>query len=297
MKVGLCEWRVCQYGTDLRTFLRSHQILIIRKFNSCLLCPVSCHVLCLYPLCHHAFYSPPVGPRSQQYWYAHPWPCWIRLQLLIPMDSLTVHGDKLGVHPSIVSYGSLSIPTMNLSQERFKRIWEMEIKCGNIYQLTFLKEITTHRGLYFPISINYSGTSFDPFPNGIARLIEPNSIPLARCVQLGALVGVLQCTFTWLSSNMAICSALSYPSSSYFLISNPQTQCQRNWQQVCRQLLQQLPNFGYNNFDEEIKLSKRIIEFNNGCADRLSIFGLVVHDEITPLSMTGTLSLWCFGYL
>jgi hypothetical protein len=100
---------------------------------------------------------------------------------------------------------------------------------------------------------------------------------------------VLECTFMWFLSNMAICPALSYPSSSYCLISNPQTQCQRNWQQVCRQLPQQLPNFGSSHFDEEIKLSNRIIEFNNGCADMLSIIGLVVHDEITPLSMTWTL--------
>jgi hypothetical protein len=71
----------------------------------------------------------------------------------------------------------------------------MEIKCGHIYQPTFLKETTIHGGLYLPISINYSGTSFDSVPNGIARLIGHNSIPIAGFVQLSALVRVLECTF------------------------------------------------------------------------------------------------------
>ena len=43
-------------------------------------------------------------------------------------------------------------------------------------------------------------------------------------------------------------------------------------------------DYGWDDFDKETKLSKRAIELNNSRAAMLGILGLMVHEEIVPLS-------------
>ena len=77
-------------------------------------------------------------------------------------------------------------------QERFDRLRYVEIKHVHIFQLAFLGQITTRDGLHLPGNIEYSGNSFDSFPNDVAALIGPDSIPTAGFVQLVAFIVVLE---------------------------------------------------------------------------------------------------------
>ena len=42
-------------------------------------------------------------------------------------------------------------------------------------------------------------------------------------------------------------------------------------------------NFGWDEFDEETKLSKRIHKLNKGRTTMIKILGIVVHKELSPL--------------
>merc|ERR1711935_556354 len=128
----------------------------------------------------------------------------------------------------------------DVSQERFDRLRYVEIKHGRICQLAFLGQITTRGGLHLPGNIDYSGDSFDSFPNGVAALIGPDSIPTAGFVQLVAFIGVLECTFM--------------------------------------RDVEGTGNEFVDDFHEETKLSKRAIELNNGRAAMMGILGLMVHE-------------------
>ena len=117
--------------------------------------------------------------------------------------------------------------------------------------------VVTRGGLHLPGNINYSGDSFDYFPNGVADLIGPDSIPTAGLVQIIACVGWIKCAFM-----------RDVPGSG-----NEHVGDFRNG----------YIDFGWDYFDEETKLSKRAIKLNNGCAAMMGILGLMVHEEIVPL--------------
>ena len=74
-------------------------------------------------------------------------------------------------------------------------IFAVEIKHGRISQLAFLGQIVTRGGVHLGGNIDYSGDSFDSFPNGVAALIGPDSIPTAGLVQIIAFIGLLECGF------------------------------------------------------------------------------------------------------
>jgi hypothetical protein len=80
-------------------------------------------------------------------------------------------------------------------QERFDRLRYVEIKHGRIAQLAFLGQIVTRAGIHLPGNIDYSGHSFDSYPNGVAALFGPDAIPTAGLVQIIAFIGVLECAF------------------------------------------------------------------------------------------------------
>merc|ERR1711935_729601 len=103
--------------------------------------------------------------------------------------------DELGAQPPLGFFDPLGLLNGDVDQERFDRLRYVEIKHGRICMMGFLGQITTRGGLHLPGNIDFNGDSFDSFPNGIAALIGPDSIPTAGLVQLICAVGFLEIGF------------------------------------------------------------------------------------------------------
>ena len=165
--------------------------------------------------------------------------------------------DELGAQPPLGFFDPLGLLNGDVDQERFDRLRYVEIKHGRICMLAFLGQITTRAGIFLPGNIDLKGDSFDSFPNGIAALVGPDSIPTAGLVQLIAFVGFLEIGFM-----------KDVPGAGNEFVGDF-----RNG----------YIDFGWDDFDEEEKLSKRAIELNNGRAAMAGILGLMVHEKIIPL--------------
>ena len=165
--------------------------------------------------------------------------------------------DELGVQPPLGFFDPFGMLSGDVTQERFDRLRYVEIKHGRIAQLAFLGQVVTRAGLHLPGDIDYSGHAFDSYPNGVAALIGPNSIPFEGQGQIIAFIG-------WLE----ICFMRDVAGTG-----NEHVGDFRNG----------YIDFGWDDFDEETKLSKRAIELNNGRAAMFGILGLMVHEEIIPL--------------
>merc|ERR1719437_317397 len=90
--------------------------------------------------------------------------------------SLSAFEDELGVQPPLGFWDPFGLLN-GADQERFDRLRYVEIKHGRIGMLAFLGQIVTRGGIHLTGDINYAGDSFDSFPNGIAALFGPDSIP------------------------------------------------------------------------------------------------------------------------
>jgi len=178
---------------------------------------------------------------------------------------LNAFEDELGAQPPLGFYDPLGLLNGDCSQERFDRLRYVEIKHGRISQLAFLGQIVTRGGVHLGGNIDYSGDSFDSFPNGVAALIGPDSIPTAGLVQIVAFIGLLECGFM-----------RDVPGTGNEFVGDF-----RNG----------YIDFGWDDFDEETKLSKRAIELNNGRAAMMGILGLMVHEEIVPLGYDADLPI------
>jgi hypothetical protein len=173
--------------------------------------------------------------------------------------------DELGAQAPLGFFDPFGLLNGDCTQERFDRLRYVEIKHGRISQLAFLGQVVTRGGLHLPGNIDYSGDSFDSFPNGVAALVGPNSIPTAGLVQLIAFIGFLE-----------IAVMRDIPG-----MGNEHVGDFRNG----------YIDFGWDDFDEETKLSKRAIELNNGRAAMMGILGLMVHEEIVPLGYDADLPI------
>merc|ERR1719254_195406 len=170
--------------------------------------------------------------------------------------SLSAFEDELGVQPPLGFWDPLGLLN-DADQERFDRLRYVEIKHGRISMLAFLGQIVTRGGIHLGGSINLAGNSFDSYPNGVAALIGPDSIPTAGLVQIILFVGWLEIAFM-----------KDVPGAGNEFVGDF-----RNG----------YIDFGWDDFDEDEKLSKRAIELNNGRAAMAGILGLMVHEEIIPL--------------
>ena len=179
--------------------------------------------------------------------------------------SLAAFEDALGSQPPLGFFDPLGLLNGDVDQERFDRLRYVEIKHGRICMLAFLGQIVTRAGIHLPGNIDYSGDSFESYPNGIAALIGPDSIPTAGLVQIIAFVGFLEIGFM-----------KDVPGAGNEFVGDF-----RNG----------YIDFGWDTFDEEEKLSKRAIELNNGRAAMAGILGLMVHEKIVPLGYDADLPI------
>ena len=180
-------------------------------------------------------------------------------------STISAFEDELGAQAPLGFFDPFGMLSGDVSQERFDRLRYVEIKHGRICQLAFLGQVVTRGGLHLPGAINYAGDSFDSYPNGVAALFGPDSIPTAGLVQIIAFVGWLECAFM------------------------------RDVEGTGNEHVGDFRNgyidFGWDDFDEETKLSKRAIELNNGRAAMMGILGLMVHEEIIPLGYDADLPI------
>ena len=172
-------------------------------------------------------------------------------------SALNAFEDELGAQPPLGFFDPLGMLSGDVTQERFDRLRYVEIKHGRIAQLAFLGQIVTRAGIHLPGNIDYAGNSFDSFPNGVAALIGPDAIPFEGQGQIIAFIGWLEIAFM-----------RDVPGTGNEHVGD---------------FSHGYIDFGWDDFDEETKLSKRAIELNNGRAAMLGILGLMVHEEIQPL--------------
>ena len=141
-------------------------------------------------------------------------------------------------------------------QERFDRLRYVEVKHGLNCQIAFLVQIVTSGGTHLPGDIEFSGHSFDYFPNGIAVVIGPDVTPLLGVGQIFAFVRFLKLFVMKDSSNGAEPGEFTGDSRNGAI------------------------DFGWGVFSDEAKLHKRGIELNNGRTDMMGILGLMVNKNL-----------------
>jgi hypothetical protein len=173
--------------------------------------------------------------------------------------------DELGAQAPLGFFDPFGLLSGDVEEDRFDRLRYVEIKHGRICMLAFLGQITTRAGLHLPGNIDYSGHAFDSYPNGVAALFGPDSIPTAGLVQMVAAVGVLECAFM-----------RDVPGTGNEFVGDF-----RNG----------YIDFGWDTFTDEEKLQKRAVELNNGRAAQFGILGLMVHELIMPLGYDADLPI------
>ena len=170
-------------------------------------------------------------------------------------SALKAFEDELGAQPPLGFFDPLGM-VADGDQEKFDRLRYVEVKHGRICQLAFLGQIVTRNGIHLGGDIDFSGHSFDSYPNGIAAVLGPDAIPSAGALQIFAFVGFLELAVMKDSANGA--APGDFPGDF------------RNG----------ALDFGWDTFDEETKLSKRAIELNQGRAAQMGLLGLMVHDQL-----------------
>ena len=192
-------------------------------------------------------------------------------------SSLNAFDSELGVQAPLGFFGPIGM-LEDVDQERFDCLRYVEVKHGRIYQLAFLGQIVTRGGTHLPGDIDFSVHYFDSFPNGIAAVIGPYSIPLLGVGQIFVFVGFLELFVMKDSANGA--EPGDFPGDF------------RN----------SAIDLGWVIFSDEVKPQKRGIELNNGRAAMMGILGRMVHVKLgeTLISVdvtTAAVDLPIIGYL
>jgi hypothetical protein len=167
--------------------------------------------------------------------------------------SLRAFEGELGAQPPIGFFDPLGLLD-SADQERFDRLRYVEVKHGRIAQLAFLGNIITRAGAHFGGDIDYSGHSFDSFPNGWAAIYGPDAIPVKGALQIFSFIGLLE---------IAVMKDMAGFGNEF-----------------PGDLRNGTFKSGWNKFDEETKLKKRAIELNNGRAAMMGILGLMMHEQL-----------------
>eukprot|EP00978_Attheya_sp_CCMP212_P037299 scaffold174699_cov45-Attheya_sp.AAC.2 len=159
--------------------------------------------------------------------------------------------DELGAQAPLGFFDPLGL-VADGDQEKFDRLRYVEIKHGRVCQLAFLGQIVTRAGVHLPGDIDYSGHSFESYPNGWAAISGPDAISGAGVAQIVAFIGFLEL------------GVMKDITGGDFV----------------GDFRNDAIDFGWDNFDEETKLQKRAVELNNGRAAQLGILGLMMHEQV-----------------
>ena len=164
-------------------------------------------------------------------------------------SALQAFESEIGAQPPLGFFDPLGM-LADADQERFDRLRYVELKHGRISQLAVLGHVVTAAGIRLPGDIDYSGTSFESIPTGIAAL---SKVPQGGLLQIFFFVGFLE-----LAVMKDVTGEGEFPGDF------------RNG----------ALDFGWDTFDEETKASKRAIELNNGRAAQMGILALMVHEML-----------------
>ena len=170
------------------------------------------------------------------------------------ITALNAFETELGAQPPLGFFDPLGLLD-SADQERFDRLRYVEIKHGRISQLAFLGQITTRAGTHLPGDIDYSGHSFDSYPNGLAALFGPDSVPDRGTVQIFCFIGLLE-----------LFVMKDIPGTGNEFVGDFRNGLDGG--------------VYWKNLDEETKLKKRAIELNNGRAAMMGILGLMMHEQL-----------------
>merc|ERR1719410_1924572 len=156
--------------------------------------------------------------------------------------------SELGAQPPLGFWDPLGVLD-GASQKKFDRFRSNEIKHGRIAMLAIAGHHVTSSGFRISGDIDFSGTSFDSIPSGLAAF---GKMPAGGLVQIILFVGFLELFV------MKDVTGLSEFPGDY-----------RNGF-----------DFGWDKWSEETKLQKRAIELNNGRAAMMGILALMVHEKL-----------------
>ena len=165
--------------------------------------------------------------------------------------SLSAFEDALGAQPPLGFYDPLGLVSSG-DQEQFDRLRFVELKHGRIAMLAFLGQITTRGGVYLPGAIDKKGTLFTDIPQGWAAIEGPNAMPQGGLAQILILIAILELS---VMKDITGGEFVGDFRNGYI-------------------------DFGWDNFDEDTKLTKRAVELNNGRAAMMGILGLMVHEQL-----------------
>jgi hypothetical protein len=125
----------------------------------------------------------------------------------------------------------------------------VEIKHGRIAMLAVLGHVVTSGGVRLPGDIDYSGTSFDSIPTGLAAFA---AIPGAGIAQIVAFIGFLE---------LAVMKDITGG-------------------EFVGDFRNGAFDLGWDAFSPEEQERKRTIELNQGRAAMMGILGLMVHEQL-----------------
>ena len=166
--------------------------------------------------------------------------------------SLSAFENELGAQEPLGFYDPWGF-VADGDQEKFDRLRYVELKHGRISMLAFVGNIITRAGIHLPGNIDLEGDSFDSYPDGLAALFGPDSIPLEGLLQIVGVIGLLEALVM-----KDVTGEGEFPGDF------------RNG----------FIDFGWDTFGPQTKLRKRAIELNNGRAAMMGILGLMMHEQI-----------------
>lgn len=157
--------------------------------------------------------------------------------------------EEIGVQAPLGFFDPLGL-LADADAERFNRLRYVELKHGRISMLAVLGHIFTTGGVRLPGDIDFSGTSFESIPTGIAAL---SAVPSAGLFQIFAFVGILE-LFVMRDINGDGEFVGDFRNGAFDL--------------------------GWDTFSPEEQERKRAIELNQGRAAMMGILGLMVHEML-----------------